>query len=424
MVGRWAGLPTVDVLLPHDDTPLAPAERASAGTAVKWKDLDPEWPRPIVNLPVIAASSPRALAWRPREGTLLLVGEGNHLLFELDPHALDPSSLPRRTYPLGGCGAPSGIAVSADDCLAYVLCRSTDQLAVVTLAAPGAPGPDAGDVLRLAPLGEGPRDPLVAQGRRLFYTATDDTLTDAMACAGCHPDGRDDGFTWDEAISYAFSLDTFFADPRGSGGLPRQTPMLAGRVAAAGPYGWVAESKTLVDRIVAGYRLHRRAWFVYFDNGDPPDQTVLPKARALAAFLRSGLVPPPRHAGELTEVEQRGKALFESAAVGCTKCHSGAEHTDRMPVILPRPKPSPPPPGVLPEDDSTPDEEHARRLGEPWAGYRTPSLLFVGGTPPYFHDGSEPTLEALIEHDDDHMGKTRQLDAEGRAALVAYLRTL
>lgn len=56
--------------------------------------------------------------------------------------------------------------------------------------------------------------------------------------------------------------------------------------------------------------------------------------------------------------------------------------------------------------------------------YKTPSLLFVGGTPPYFHDGSYATLEELIDKNDDRMGKTNHLSAEDKAALVAYLRTL
>ena len=61
---------------------------------------------------------------------------------------------------------------------------------------------------------------------------------------------------------------------------------------------------------------------------------------------------------------------------------------------------------------------------DPDSAFKTPSLLFVGGTPPYYHDGRAPTLEALISGNDDRMGKTRQLSEEDRAALVAFLRTL
>ncbi len=397
--GRWAGAPTVDVLLTGNDAPLAPPQLADAGTSIK--SLDPEMEMPLRALPVTEAFAPRALAWRPREGALLLLGEGNPVLFEIEPHALEPSSVQRRSYPLAGCGAPSGVAVSADDRAAYVFCRSTDQLAVVTFATPGG-GPDAGDDVSVTPLGAGPADAQVAEGRRLFYSATDSVLTDAMSCASCHPDGRDDGHTWHVDNGPGLPTRTFWAN---MGTELRQTPMLAGRVAAAGPYGWRAESKTLVDRIWRGFDLHRRGVWVYPTEGDDAPGPVLPpppQARALAAFVRAGLVPPPRPAGELSDVQKRGKALFESAAVGCTKCHTGAEHTDRARNPL--------------GDDSSWESDNE--------GYRTPSLLYVGGTPPYFHDGRAATLEDLVENNGDRMGKTQQLDPADRAALIAYLRTL
>jgi len=56
--------------------------------------------------------------------------------------------------------------------------------------------------------------------------------------------------------------------------------------------------------------------------------------------------------------------------------------------------------------------------------FKTPSLRFVAGTPPYFHDGHASTLEEVIEKNNDRMGHTNQLSKEDRAALVAFLRTL
>jgi cytochrome c peroxidase len=71
--------------------------------------------------------------------------------------------------------------------------------------------------------------------------------------------------------------------------------------------------------------------------------------------------------------------------------------------------PAPPPPGF--EDE--PDQR-----------FKVPSLFFVGGTPPYYHDGRASTLEELIENNGDRMGHTSHLSREDRAALVAFLRTL
>ena len=61
---------------------------------------------------------------------------------------------------------------------------------------------------------------------------------------------------------------------------------------------------------------------------------------------------------------------------------------------------------------------------DPRKDYKVPSLFYVGSTPPYYHDGSEPTLEGLVEHTKDRMGHTSHLTAGERAQLVAYLKTL
>jgi cytochrome c peroxidase len=62
-------------------------------------------------------------------------------------------------------------------------------------------------------------------------------------------------------------------------------------------------------------------------------------------------------------------------------------------------------------------------LEDDWR-FKTPSLLYVGGTPPYYHDGSSSTLEELIERNGNRMGHTKQLSNGDRAALIAFLRTL
>ncbi len=131
------------------------------------------------------------------------------------------------------------------------------------------------------------------------------------------------------------------------------------------------------------------------------------RVNALAPFLRRGLVPPPRPERELTPEERKGKEIFESSATRCAQCHVPAtELTDRTAYSL----------GHVEPPAGFEDEEDQR--------FKTPSLLFVGGTAPYFHDGRAPTLEALIARNGDRMGKTSQLDDTARAALVAYLRTL
>ncbi len=263
-----------------------------------------------------------------------------------------------------------------------------------------------------APARDGGIDPDagVALGKKLFYDARDGGMSDGLACAGCHPEGRDDGHVWHEASEGAHADlllgAPIFHDTSGGSdhavlrGVPRQTPMLAGRVAARGPYGWHAEVPMLEQRIIVGFDLHRWA-------GATGLTGALARATALAAFLRKGLVTPPRERRALTTEELRGRELFGSSETRCAECHAPAtDFTDRSAKDVLTPGF---PLGYL--DDGN-------------RAFKTPSLLFVGGTAPYFHDGRAATLEDVIDDDKDQMGKTSQLSKADAAALVAYLKTI
>ncbi|MCA9621848.1 MAG: c-type cytochrome [Myxococcales bacterium] len=92
--------------------------------------------------------------------------------------------------------------------------------------------------------------------------------------------------------------------------------------------------------------------------------------------------------------------------MGCASCHDPrTDHTDGAGY-----------PKIVPTNPAY--REEASTL------FRTPSLAFVGGSEPYMHDGSRSTLEKVVELNMDKMGRTTQLSAEDKKALVAYLRTL
>ena len=244
-------------------------------------------------------------------------------------------------------------------------------------------------------------------------------VSGGLACSGCHPEGRDDGHTWHEvklkigehtatnflAGSDLSVLSARWGDlsPEGTGGVgyARQTPIIAGRVKAAGPYGWHGESPTLDARLRAGFGLHR--WDMPYEN----KALVGVYVKELLGFVGVGLTPPPRVARALTDEEQKGRALFESPTTLCATCHLPAsDYTDRNAAPLKAWKA----PAGFAED--------------PNPAFKTPSLLYVGGSPPYLHDGRFETLESLVEYNQDHMGKTAQLSADERKALIAFLRTL
>jgi cytochrome c peroxidase len=97
----------------------------------------------------------------------------------------------------------------------------------------------------------------------------------------------------------------------------------------------------------------------------------------------------------------RGNEIFHSAAAACSTCHSGPSATD--------------------------NEKHdvqSKTAADKNGNFNTPSLRFVGGGGPYFHDGRYKTLRQLLTDADRKMGHTAQLSNDDLEALEAYLRTL
>src|SRR5262249_2750578 len=138
-----------------------------------------------------------------------------------------------------------------------------------------------------------------AIGRRFFLNAIDQVTSGGLACAGCHPEGREDGMVWHEAQTQPNTPHrNFLAEPENATdlkgtatGYARQTPMLAGRLSALGPYGWHGQAKDLGARLKEGFALHRWGELSEADYGQEINLAI--RVRYLSAFLREGLVPPP-----------------------------------------------------------------------------------------------------------------------------------
>ncbi|MDC0739712.1 cytochrome c peroxidase [Polyangium mundeleinium] len=426
----WFGQPTVDVvLLPGKIGRAAPEQLAathvgglpSQKSRVADLTMTADTPVSIPGRDKGPFTQPRAMVYRAKSDTLLVAGEGDDVVTELDAVALDPTLAIVRIFQVGQkydpgygaageCGAPAGIALSADEDTAYVFCRATYDVVALDLTAPAPVDPIVRDRQALVHLADDTLSAEAQKGRRLFYNATDPILSGGLGCAGCHPEGRDDGHVWHEATFDTIDgLHTNFVgvyenipDLAKAKGFPRRTPMLAGVVSAAGPYGWHGENADLGARVTAGMSLHR--W-----GGMPQNigGAAVGRASLVATFVREGLVPPPRENRELTDKEKRGRELFLNKGTKCAHCHVPETHyTDRTPYPLKR---LPPVSGF--------DEESKQE-------FKTPSLRFVAGRAPYFHDGRVSTLEKLVELNGDRMGNTSHLSAEDREALVAFLKTL
>ncbi len=416
----WFGAETVDVLETTDDTPLAVARTWSpelgngfSSELAEGALSDTDGAVPLASM---TFTQPRAVVYRKSTDTLVVASEGLDHIVELDAQVPDPSVAVVRIYGTSMPapsksyldpnvarvgGAPSAIVLSSDEEDAYVYARSTDDIVHIELQG-GAREEGARTLFGFVHLADGTLSPEAEMGRRLFYDATDGIISGGLGCAGCHPDGRDDGFVWSETEQ------GFRGGPRPMRsvsnhddirGFPRQTPMLAGRVGEPGAYGWHGESRSLEARVATGFTLHQ------WSGGGASIASV--REKDIGAFLRTGLVTPPHEDRPLTEQETHGKRIFESESTACATCHVPSRgFTDRSVVALDRD----------PELDGFRHEADRK--------FKTPSLRFVGGTPPYFHDGAAKTLEDVVEKNDDRMGHTSQLTREERQALVAYLRTL
>lgn len=307
------------------------------------------------------ARQPRAAA--AIGDVLLVASRGTGELVELDAHSLDPALAPQRVFRVGE--GPTGIDVDPRTDIAVVWNQNSHDLAVVSLG--------SGDVDTIAVADE-PQRADIARGRTLFHAERDRRISrDGRACATCHPEGRDDGIVW----------------RLGDG--PRQTLTLAGHV-EHGPYGWHGVHETLEANI--------RETIVRLGGSGLSDQDL----KDLATYLREGLFVPQRSAPSAASetLVARGRDLYMSDKLGCNSCHDVNHGTS----------------------DRAVHDVGSKAKDESRAAFRTPPLVMLEATAPYFHDGRYATLEALLDDNLDRMGQTSHLAADDRAALLAFLRTL
>ena len=169
--------------------------------------------------------------------------------------------------------------------------------------------------------------------------------------------------------------------------------------------------------------------------------------KALASFTRSLVSfqsPFDRYAyggddGALSEAAKRGMSLFFSEQLECHHCHGGfnfsQSSTHENTVILERPFHNT---GLSQNEMDTGLSELTEDPGDRWK-FRAPTLRNVARSAPYMHDGSLPTLEAVVDFyaaggsarspGDRPAGQSAfvsgfQLQPEQREDLIAFLNSL
>ncbi len=312
---------------------------------------------------------PRAAATDDATSTLLVTCFGIDALVAYDAAAANPVSIEKARWDVGS--GPTGVAVDADNGRAVVWSQFERSLEVVDLNQMGSGEPRMGkpDRLALKPMSE-PMPLSVMLGRQIFHSTGDARVSrDGRACASCHPDGRDDAITW--------------ATPDG----PRRTIMLAGRLNGTAPFSWNGDTKDVREHLVHTFeRL----------NGQGLRNVEL---ESLVAYLEAMPAPPRDNSLDAALVKQ-GEAVFHSEKAACGTCHAeGGNDAKNHDLGL---------------------KARADRKG----AFNTPSLSFIAGRGPFFHDGRYATLRDALVQSDGQMGHTKHLEEAELNALEVYLQSL
>src|SRR6478735_1808756 len=202
-------------------------------------------------------------------------------------------------------------------------------------------------------------------GHRMFHLSTGL----GIACASCHPEGRDDGHPWN-------------FDRLGM----RRSQALRGGISDLAPFHWDGSLPEFSDLMSEVFQSRMGL-------------ELDPSAEELAGMVDWLDRLPPGEPGPEVDAESaaRGKALFSSEEVGCYSCHSGPRFADSV----------------------------AHDVGT-GGTFFTPPLNDIGSRPPYMHDSCAATLAARFGScgGDDRHGKTSQLDKSQIDDLVAFMMTL
>lgn len=311
---------------------------------------------PSIALPVDVAVAPDG-------DRIVMVGAGSDIVVQaqasvIEHHAGSRSCSPSKTSATVA-GEPIAVAFnSRGDIIvqtrtpAIVVLRAEKTMAMISL--PGESRADSGhDMFHRPPNG-----------------------FSGIACASCHPEGHDDGRTW------------AFTTPEGGGFVRRtQNIGIGGGLLETAPFHWNGDLEdlgALMDEV-----------FVLRMGGTPPGPH---KVRLFSSWLDQLPAMPPSPSGDEASIT-RGKALFESTAVGCATCHTGAKLTNNQ----------------------------AADVGT-GAKFQVPSLISVGSRAPLMHDGCAKSLRERFTNPTcaggDKHGTTSQLTTAEVDDLTSYLESL
>ena len=142
------------------------------------------------------------------------------------------------------------------------------------------------------------------------------------------------------------------------------------------------------------------------------DDLITAKLPALQAYQLSLEAPPPPVGSFDATAAARGKLVFNNAGT-CATCHSGDKFTDANTRLHP-------PTDAVSEPEPNGAPSYASRSAT--KQYRTAPLAGLWQHPPYFHNGTAPTLEAVVQT--YNTKRALGLTPAQAADLVQYLKSL
>jgi cytochrome c peroxidase len=269
-----------------------------------------------------------------------------------------------------------------------------------------------------------------ALGKKLYFD-TRLSVTSAQSCASCHSPG----FGWGDGLAVGVG--------HGMAKLGRHSPtiinaawssifMWDGRLAtleeqALGPIQSPGEMNMQIDQLME--RLAAIPEYKpLFDGAFPGEgMKVSTLARAIATYERTVVSErAPFDAWiegnekAISEEAKHGFELFNGKAL-CSACHEGWNFTNEGFQDI----------GLASDDVGR--GKYLPNVIKMQHAFKTPSLREISRRSPYMHDGSLPTLEAVVDHY-DHGGVDRPsrsdlmkplgLTSQEKTDLVAFLKTL
>lgn len=319
------------------------------------------------------SADPSAIAISPDGSVLLIALSGAHQILKNDRRATQSTlSTDSDPLPLGESRTldslevgrnPVDLVIDPTGQFAISANAMSDSLTVIRVS----------DLSRIATIPLGPPAPArtaAQRGEALFLDGRR-ALDRWMSCASCHAAGHTSNLKFDTLGD-------------GGYGAAKNTPSLLG-VGATPPYSWSGRFRTLEEQVKQSLQTSLR--------GPLPDDSTV---NDIVAYLHSLTPPPPRRSPDDPSA-LRGAKVFEARR--CQSCHRPPSFTTQGP-----------------KDVGLDDGEAGHKA------FNTPSLLGVGWTPPYLHDGRSATLDDVLEIHPQR--RSHPLSPADRADLKAYLESL